>query len=203
MGVKPDHWIIRRAREERMIDPFEEDLVGAGAISFGASSYGYDFRIDRRFKVCRSEGALDPKRMGSDQFENFKGDSCFLPSGTFLLAQSLEYFRIPRDILALCAGKSTYARCGVLVNVTPFEPEWEGHVTMSIANTGPSPVKIYAGEGIAQLIFLEASDVCRVSYRDRKGKYQGQRGIVLSKVEQMPARGSRAGVPAAPDKQGS
>ena len=203
MGVKPDHWIIRKAQQEGMIDPFEADLVRAGAISFGVSSYGYDFRVDRRFKVCRDQGAVDPKRMSSEAFEDFEGDSCFLPGGTFLLAQSLEYFRIPRDILTLCAGKSTYARCGVLVNVTPFEPEWEGHVTMSIANTGPSPVKIYAGEGIAQLIFIEASEECRVSYRDRKGKYQGQRGIVLSKVDDTPAPETGARVAPVPDKQGS
>jgi len=168
-----------------MIEPFEESLVGGAAISFGPSSYGYDFRVDRRFKIFRGErpDVLDPKRVDEALFEDFEGDSCVVPAGSFVIARSVEYFRIPRDVLTICAGKSTYARCGVVVNITPFEPEWEGYVTMSISNTGASGVRVYAGEGIAQLIFLAADGLCRVSYRDRKGKYQAQKGIVLSRVE--------------------
>ena len=185
MGIKPDHWIVEMARRHRMIEPFQEGLVSRGAISSGVSSYGYDFRVDRRFRIFRGgpEAALDPKRAEAGLFEEFEGDVCLIPPRSFALAQSVEYFRIPRAILTICMGKSTYARCGVLVNITPFEPEWEGLVTMSISNTAPAPVKIYAGEGIAQLIFLEADEVCRTSYRERKGKYQGQKGIVLAKVE--------------------
>jgi dCTP deaminase len=185
VGVKPDSWIVEMAREGRMIEPFEEHLVSGAVISYGPSSYGYDFRVDRRFKLFRggSSDILDPKRVDPELFEDFEGDSCVLPAGSFVLAQSVEYFRIPRDVLTICAGKSTYARCGVIVNITPFEPEWEGHVTMSLSNTGASSVRVYAGEGIAQLIFLAADGLCRVSYRDRKGKYQAQKGIVLSRVE--------------------
>jgi dCTP deaminase len=185
LGVKPDSWIAAMARERRMIEPFEESLVGGSAISFGPSSYGYDFRVDRRFKIFRGERAdvLDPKRVDEELFEDFEGDACVVPAGSFVIARSVEYFRIPRDVLTICAGKSTYARCGVVVNITPFEPEWEGYVTMSISNTGASGVRVYAGEGIAQLIFLAADGLCRVSYRDRKGKYQAQKGIVLSRVE--------------------
>ncbi|MBI4445944.1 MAG: dCTP deaminase [Acidobacteria bacterium] len=185
MAIKPDHWIVRMAREHRMIDPFEEKLVSAGAISFGVSSYGYDFRLSNSYKLFRggSSDRLDPKDPQADLFEDFEGPHCLVAPHSFLLARSLEYFRIPRDVLTICAGKSTYARCGIIVNVTPFEPEWEGHVTMSICNSGPTPVKIYSGEGIAQLLFLEASEICRVSYRDRKGKYQSQQGIVLSKQD--------------------
>lgn len=186
MGVKPDHWITRMAREQQMIDPFQESLVRQGEISYGISSYGYDFRVARRYKVHRQRASqvLDPKDVPLDFFEDFEGDYCVIPGGSFVLAQSVEYFRIPRDILTICTGKSSYARCGILVNVTPFEPEWEGHATVSISNTGSSPVKVYSNEGIAQLIFLEASEECHTSYGDRKGKYQGQKGIVLSKVEE-------------------
>ena len=184
MGVKPDHWIIRMANEFKMIEPFESSLISAGRISFGPSSYGYDFRVDRRFKVFRGEHSdlIDPKLIDSELFDDLENDSCVIPPHSFILAQSIEYFRIPRNILTICTGKSTYARCGILVNVTPFEPEWEGHVTMSISNTSPSSVRIYAGEGIAQLVFLSADEECEVSYRDRKGKYQAQQGIVFSKV---------------------
>lgn len=186
MGVKPDHWIVKMAREQEMIRPFEESLVKAGKISYGPSSYGYDFRIDRHFKLFRGseETIIDPKNLTEDHFEDLTSDYCVIPPNSFLLAQSVEYFKIPRDILTACFGKSTYARCGIVVNVTPFEPEWEGHVTMSISNTSPFPVKIYAGEGIAQLIFLKADEICRISYKDRKGKYQAQRGIVLAKVDE-------------------
>lgn len=185
MGVKPDSWIVSKSREVGMIEPFEESLVRSGAISFGPSSYGYDFRIDRHFKRIRGDASdlLDPKQIDPALFEDFESDHCIVPPGSFVLAQSVEYFRIPREILTICTGKSTYARCGILVNVTPFEPEWEGHVTMSISNTGPTQVRLYAGEGIAQLIFLSADEVCRTSYRDRKGKYQAQKGIVLSRVD--------------------
>jgi len=184
MGVKPDHWIVRMARETKMIEPFEASLVSNGKISFGPSSYGYDFRIDRHFKVFRGSHSdvLDPKQVNPELFDDFENDSCMIPPHGYILAQSVEYFRIPRDILTICSGKSTYARCGILVNVTPFEPEWEGYVTMSISNTSPSSVRLYAGEGIAQLVFLSADDLCEVSYKDRKGKYQAQKGIVLSKV---------------------
>lgn len=185
MGVKPDRWIIRNALENGMIEPFQETQVSQGAISFGVSSYGYDFRLGNRFKLYRGAtgGVLDPKSLHADAFDDFEGDQCLIPAGSFLLAESLEYFRIPRDVLTLCQGKSTYARCGVLVNVTPFEPEWQGHVTMSLANTAPDPVRLYAGEGIAQVIFLAADGVCETSYGDRQGKYQKQTGIVLPKVK--------------------
>jgi dCTP deaminase len=175
---------VQKAQLDLMIEPFDESLVSKGTISFGPSSYGYDFRVDKHFKLFRGEPTdeIDPKGLSSELFEDFSGDVCVIPGRSFILAQSVEYFRIPRDILTICTGKSTYARCGVVVNVTPFEPEWEGHVTMSISNTSPSPVKIYSGEGIAQLIFLSADELCTTSYKDRKGKYQAQKGIVLSKV---------------------
>ena len=184
MGVKPDHWIVRMAREHRMIEPFEESQVCQGIISYGVSSYGYDMRIDREFLVfLGGEGTLvDPKCAGELPFEEREGDHCIIPAGSFVLARSLEYFRIPRSVLTICAGKSTYARCGLIVNVTPFEPEWEGFVTISISNTSPSPVKVYAGEGIAQVVFLGADGLCRTSYADRKGKYQAQAEIVRAKV---------------------
>ncbi len=185
MGVQPDHWITRMAREQQMIVPFQESQVRKGEISSGVSSYGYDFRVDRQYKIYRPVDSLvlDPKDVRPESFEDFEGDYCVIPGGSFVLAQSVEYFRIPRNILTICTGKSSYARCGILVNVTPFEPEWEGHATVSISNTGLSPVKLYSNEGIAQLIFLEASEECHTSYGDRKGKYQAQKGIVLSKVE--------------------
>jgi dCTP deaminase len=189
MGVKPDHWIIRMANEFKMIEPFESSLISGGNISYGPSSYGYDFRVDRHFKVFRGENSdlVDPKQIDTALFDDLEIDRCVIPPHCFVLAKSVEYFRIPRDILTICTGKSTYARCGILVNVTPFEPEWEGHVTMSISNTSPSAVRIYAGEGIAQLLFLSADELCEVSYKDRKGKYQAQKGIVLSKVTDVEA----------------
>ena len=184
MAVTPDHWIVQMAREHRMIEPFVESQVKEGTISYGVSSYGYDFRVDRYYRVYRGAASkvLDPKGAHEDLFEELEANSCVIAPGSFLLAQSVEYFRIPRNILTLCVGKSTYARCGVLVNVTPFEPEWEGHATLSISNTGTSPVKVHSGEGIAQLIFLKADEVCRISYGDRKGKYQAQQGIVHAQV---------------------
>lgn len=185
MGVKPDHWIAQMARDYKMIEPFHESQVREGKISFGLSSYGYDFRVGQDYKIFQGESvtSLDPKEVSDESFGDFRGDYCVINPGTFVLGQSVEYFRIPRDILTICMGKSTYARCGILINVTPFEPEWEGHVTMSISNVGSVPVKIYSGEGIAQVVFLQASEVCRTSYADRKGKYQAQKGIVLSKVD--------------------
>ena len=184
MSIRPDHWIARRALDG-MIDPFEESLVGQGAISYGVSSYGYDFRVDRRYKLLQegSVSILDPKNASELCYRDHEGDSCLIPARSFVLCRSYEYFRIPRDILGVCVGKSTYARCGVSVNVTPLEPEWEGRLTMSVINNGPFPVRIYSGEGIAQLLFLRASDVCRVSYADRKGKYQAQHEITLSRLQ--------------------
>ncbi len=184
MGVKPDHWIVRMAHEHRMIEPFEESQVSQGTISYGVSSYGYDMRLDRKFLVFQGggESLVDPKRSGELPFEEMEGDDCIIPGGNFVLAKSLEYFRIPRSVLTICTGKSTYARCGLIVNVTPFEPEWEGFVTVSISNTSPSPVRVYAGEGIAQVVFLGADDLCRTSYADRKGKYQAQGEIARAKV---------------------
>ena len=183
MGVKPDYWIVQMVGEHQMIDPFEESQVGQGTISYGVSSYGYDMRLDRKFLVYRGgAGLVDPKRTGEMPFDEIEGDDCIIPAGSFVLARSLEYFRIPRSVLTICTGKSTYARCGLIVNVTPFEPEWEGFVTVSISNTSPSPVKVYAGEGIAQVVFLGADDLCHTSYADRKGKYQAQGEIVRAKV---------------------
>lgn len=185
MTIKADHWIVKQAREKGMIEPFQESQVARGRISSGVSSYGYDFRIDREFKLFRGSAGdlVDPKAIREDLFTTLEADSCDLPGGSYLLAKSLEYFRIPRNILALCTGKSTYARCGIVVNVTPLEPEWEGFLTVSIANSSPASVRLYAGEGIGQLIFLESNDPCRTSYSDRKGKYQKQQQIELSRIQ--------------------
>ena len=185
MSVKPDSWIIKMAQEQQMIQPFQESQVRVASISYGVSSYGYDLRVDRKYKIFCGEPSrvVDPKNIHIELFEDFEGNCCIIPPRSFVLAQSVEYFRIPREILTLCAGKSTYARCGVLINVTPLEPEWEGHVTMSISNTSPAPVKIYSGEGIAQVVFLEAREVCQTSYKDRKGKYQAQKEITLPKLD--------------------
>ena len=182
MAVKSDRWIRRMALEKKMIQPFEDKQV-RGGISFGVSAYGYDYRIDRKFKIYMpQDGAvLDPKNFGEARFEDFEGDVCVIPPNSFVLGQSLEYFRIPRDILVVCTGKSTYARCGVVANVTPLEPEWEGHITVSIGNMGPSPVRLYAGEGLGQLVFLQAAEICETSYADKKGKYQGQTAITGAK----------------------
>jgi len=183
--VKPDIWIKKMAREHGMIAPFDDSQVGRGAISFGVSSYGYDIRLADEFKIFTNVNAvvIDPKNIDQRNFIDFKGDSCIIPHNSFVLARSIEYFKIPRDILALCFGKSTYARCGIIVNVTPLEPEWEGYITISISNTSPLPTKIYANEGIAQAIFLEASEACQISYADKKGKYQKQTAITHSKLE--------------------
>ncbi len=181
MSIKPDHWIRRLAQEEGMISPFEDAQVRRGTISYGVSSYGYDMRVANEFKIFTNVNnvIVDPKAFDERSFVAFEGDVCIVPPNSFALARSVEYFRIPRDIMTLCVGKSTYARCGIITNVTPFEPEWEGYVTLEISNTTPLPAKIYANEGIAQVIFFQAGagDGCEVSYRDRKGKYQGQRGV--------------------------
>jgi len=183
--VKSDRWIKRMALEHGMIEPFADRQVREGVISFGVSSYGYDMRIADEFKVFRPLGdePIDPKRLDAGRFLQVKGDSYDIPGGAYVLARSVEYFRIPRDILTLTFGKSTYARCGVIVNVTPFEPEWEGFVTIAINNTNRFPARVYAGEGIAQVVFLGAEEVCEVSYADRKGKYQAQKTITHARVE--------------------
>jgi dCTP deaminase len=184
MGLKPDHWIIRMAREHRMIDPFEENQIRNGVISFGVSSYGYDLRVADEFKIFTNvySAVVDPKHFDPRSMVDFKGPVCTIPPNSFALARSVEYFRIPRNVLTICLGKSTYARCGIIVNVTPFEPEWEGFVTLEISNTTPLPARIYANEGIAQVLFFEADEVCRISYADKKGKYQSQKSIELPKL---------------------
>jgi len=181
--VKSDRWIKDMA-QKGMIEPFNAKQVRKGVISYGVSSYGYDMTIGDEFKIFTNinNTVVDPKKFDEKSFVSFKGDVCIIPPNSFALASSVEYFRIPRDVLVICLGKSTYARCGIVVNVTPLEPEWEGHVTIEISNTTPLPAKIYANEGIAQLIFLQASEMCEVSYKDKAGKYQAQKGITLPKM---------------------
>lgn len=181
--VRNDRWIKKMARNG-MIEPFEEGLIREGVISYGVSSYGYDMRIADEFKIFTNinNTVVDPKNFDPKSFVEFKGEVCIIPPNSFALARSVEYFRIPRDVLVICIGKSTYARCGIIVNVTPLEPMWEGYLTIEISNTTPLPAKIYANEGIAQLIFLKAEEECEISYADRKGKYQAQQGIVLPKI---------------------
>jgi dCTP deaminase len=185
MSVLPDHWIRKMARSCKMISPYAEQKKRNGKISYGASSYGYDFRLANEFKVPDFSGAKcsDPKNMDQILFKDVKGSSCLIPANSFILGRSLEYFRIPRDILVLCQGKSTYARSGVIVNVTPLEPEWEGYLTIALVNSTPVPAKVYAGEGIAQLVFIRAESECEISYTDKKGKYQTQKQISLSRVQ--------------------
>ncbi len=184
MGLKPDHWIRRMALQERMIEPFEEGQVREGVISFGTSSYGYDIRVADEYKIFTNiySAVVDPKNFDPRSMVDFKGEICVIPPNSFALARTVEYFRIPRNVLTICLGKSTYARCGIIVNVTPFEPEWEGYVTLEISNTTPLPARIYSNEGIAQVLFLEADDACEVSYADKKGKYQKQQSIALPKI---------------------
>jgi dCTP deaminase len=180
--VKNDRWIIEMA-EKGMIEPFNNEQVRKGVISFGVSSYGYDIRISDEFKVpSPGSGIIDPKNFDDSQFRDYKGDVCDIPANSYVICRSLEYLRIPREVLVLCFGKSTYARSGVLVNITPLEPEWEGHITISVSNTSPYPVRLYANEGIAQIVFLGAKHLCETSYADKKGKYQAQKGIVLPKI---------------------
>ena len=182
--LKNDRW-IREMAKKGMIDPFSDKQVREGVISFGLSSYGYDIRIADEFKIFRSthDVMLDPKVLDQKSFIDFKGDICIIPPNSFVLARSVEYFRIPRETIAICLGKSTYARCGIIINVTPLEPEWEGYVTIEISNTAPVQTRIYANEGIAQILFLEASEVCETSYADKAGKYQAQKNITLAKME--------------------
>ncbi len=184
MGLKPDHWIRKMVQEYRMIEPFAENQVRDGVISYGVSSYGYDIRVADEFKIFTNvySAIVDPKNFDSKSMVDFKGEVCIIPPNSFALARTVEYFRIPRNVLTICVGKSTYARCGIIVNVTPFEPEWEGYVTLEISNTTPLPAKIYAYEGIAQVLFFEADEECEISYADKKGKYQRQQSIVLPKL---------------------
>ena len=184
MSIKADRWIRRMAKEHGMIEPFEEKQVKAGVISYGVSSYGYDIRCSNEFMIFTNINStvIDPKKFDPKSFVEFTGDICTVPPNSFALARTIEYFRIPRNVMTICLGKSTYARCGIIVNVTPFEPEWEGHVTLEISNTTPLPAKIYANEGLAQVLFFESDEDCEVSYKDRAGKYQGQRGITLPKL---------------------
>ncbi len=184
MSIKSDRWIIQMAREKRMIEPFEAEQVRNGKISYGVSSYGYDIRVANEFKIFTNVNStiVDPKNFDESSLVSVDTDTCIIPPNSFALARTVEYFRIPRNILTLCVGKSTYARCGIIVNVTPFEPEWEGYVTLEVSNTTPLPAKIYANEGIAQVIFFESDEVCEISYADKKGKYQAQKGLTLPKL---------------------
>ena len=182
--IKSDRWIRRMALEQDMIKPFEERQVRTGVISYGVSSYGYDLRIADEFKIFTNinNTLVDPKRFDTRSFVDYQGGVCIVPPNSFALGRSMEYFKIPRNVLTICVGKSTYARCGIITNVTPFEPEWEGYVTLEISNTTPLPAKIYANEGIAQVLFFKGEEEPAVSYRDKKGKYQGQQGVTLPKI---------------------
>lgn len=184
MGVLSDKWIRHQALENRMIEPFVDEQVRGGVLSYGPSSYGYDIRVADDFKIFSpvNTTVIDPKSMEARHYIDYRGPVCLIPPHSFALGRTVEYFRIPRDILTVCVGKSSYARCGISVHVTPFEPEWEGHATLQIANNTPLPAKIYSGEGIAQVIFLKAEESCATSYKDRKGKYQKSAGIALPRV---------------------
>lgn len=188
MSIKSDRWIRRMATEHKMIEPFEGGMVrenGSGKlVSYGTSSYGYDVRCADEFKIFTNINStiVDPKKFDPRSFVDIKAHECIIPPNSFALARTVEYFRIPRDVLVVCLGKSTYARCGIIVNVTPLEPEWEGHVTLEFSNTTPLPARIYANEGVAQMLFFGADEVCETSYKDRGGKYQGQRGVTLPKT---------------------
>jgi dCTP deaminase len=189
LSIKADKWIRRMAENEGMIEPFEPGQVRSNGnnerlISYGTSSYGYDVRCAPEFKIFTNinSAIVDPKNFDENSFVNVDADVCIIPPNSFALARTVEYFRIPRSVLTICLGKSTYARCGIIVNVTPLEPEWEGHVTLEFSNTTPLPAKIYANEGVAQMLFFEANEVCETSYGDRAGKYQGQTGVTLPKA---------------------
>src|SRR5512136_2933744 len=184
MSIQPDHWIRKMALEQRMIEPFEAGQVRDGVISYGVSSYGYDIRVANEFKIFTNvhSAIVDPKHFDPKSMIDFNGEVCVIPPNSFALARTIEYFRIPRNVLTICVGKSSYARCGIIVNVTPFEPEWEGYVTLEISNTTPLPARIYANEGIAQVLFFQAEEICEVSYADKQGKYQKQEAIVLPKL---------------------
>ena len=184
MGLKPDHWIRKMATEQRMIEPFEPGQVRNGQISYGVSSYGYDIRVADEYMIFTNvySAVVDPKNFDPRSMVEYTGEVCVIPPNSFALARTVEYFRIPKNVLTVCLGKSTYARCGIIVNVTPFEPEWEGFVTLEISNTTPLPAKIYSNEGIAQVLFFEGDEPCEVTYADKKGKYQKQQSIVLPKL---------------------
>ena len=184
MSIMNDRWITEMAEKHGMIEPFENSQQRTGVISYGVSAYGYDMRVAREFKIFTNvlNSLVDPKNFDPKSFVEFEGDVCIVPPNSFALARSVEYFRIPRDVMTITVGKSTYARCGVITNVTPFEPEWEGYVTLEISNTTPLPAKIYANEGISQVLFFEGDEECEVSYADRKGKYQKQQTILLPRV---------------------
>lgn len=189
MSIKSDRWIRRMAASERMIEPFEPQQVRGTTgdqplISYGTSSYGYDVRCADEFKIFTNinHAIVDPKNFDTDSFVDIVSDVCIIPPNSFALARTVEYFRIPRSVLTVCLGKSTYARCGIIVNVTPLEPEWEGHVTLEFSNTTPLPARVYANEGVAQMLFFEADEICETSYADRAGKYQGQLGVTLPKT---------------------
>lgn len=184
MSILPDHWIKKQSIEKRMIEPFEEKPQKKGVLSYGLSSYGYDARVSDNFKIFTNvdSATVDPKKFQKDSFVDRKSDFCIIPPNSFVLARTVEYFRIPRNVLVVCVGKSTYARCGIIVNVTPLEPEWEGHVTLEFSNTTPLPAKIYAHEGAAQFLFFKSDSLCKESYADRNGKYMMQTGITLPKL---------------------
>jgi dCTP deaminase len=184
MAVMSDRWICRMVEEHDMIKPFAESQVREGVISYGLSSYGYDLRVADEFRVFSNVNStiIDPKHFDERSFLEFRGSVCIIPPNSFVLARSVEYFKIPRNVLTICVGKSTYARCGIIVNVTPLEPEWEGFVTLEISNTAPLPARVYSNEGLCQLVFFGSDQVCEVSYKDKKGKYQEQKGIVLPKI---------------------
>ncbi len=184
MSIKSDRWIRKMATEHEMINPFSEKQIRQGVISFGLSSYGYDLRVADEFKIFTNVNStiVDPKKFDERSFVSMQTDVAIIPPNSFALARSVEYFKIPRDVLTICVGKSTYARCGIIVNVTPFEPEWEGFVTLEISNTTPLPAKIYANEGLCQIVFFQSDEICETSYKDRGGKYQAQKGIVLPKL---------------------
>jgi len=184
MGLKSDSWIRKMSVNERMIEPFCEENIGRGVVSYGLSSYGYDIRVADEFKIFTNIGGtvVDPKNFDEKNVVEFQGSVCIVPPNSFALARTVEYFRMPSDVLAICLGKSTYARCGIIVNVTPFEPGFEGHITIEISNTTPLPAKIYAGEGIAQVLFLQGDEPCETTYADKKGKYQAQTGITLPRI---------------------
>ena len=184
MAIKSDRWIRRMAKEHDMINPFNDRQVREGVISYGVSSYGYDLRVADEFKIFTNvnSAVVDPKKFDERSFITVQADSVLIPPNSFALARSVEYFKIPRDVLTICVGKSTYARCGIIVNVTPFEPEWEGFVTLEISNTTPLPAKVYSNEGLCQILFFQSDEPCETSYKDKAGKYQKQTGIVLPKL---------------------
>ena len=187
MSIKSDKWIKMMSEDCNMISPFTDKQISKEKISFGLSSYGYDLRVSDEYKIFTNinSSIVDPKSFDSTSFIDFKGDVCIVPPNSFALARSVEYFKIPRNVLTICVGKSTYARCGIIVNVTPFEPEWEGYVTLEISNTTPLPARIYSNEGLCQVLFFESDEVCLRSYKDKNGKYQSQVGITLPKVSKI------------------